>query len=79
MSAPLDIGELTDWQFGLTRRAYAYPTILHGPTDKNVAHRLAEKGWGAVENGASGEVIFRLNQAGSDAVKPHIPHMLREA
>lgn len=69
---PLDIGDLTDWQFSLACRAFACPTILRNQTDKYVGQCLTKKGWGAVEPGASGEMIFRLNQAGCDAVQPHM-------
>lgn len=63
----LDTYDLTDLQAALVIRAYPYPTILQSRVEKACATYLERKGWGGVENGASGERIFRLNQDGETA------------
>lgn len=47
-----------------------YPMILRTAAMKATAVRLERKGWGTVEDGASGERIFRLSQAGHEALPP---------
>lgn len=68
MSA-LDCETLTDRQFWLAGfcAINGYPRILRGRGEKRTAANLERLGWGEVEEGASGERIFRLNQAGEDA------------
>ena len=63
----LDTLELTDMQLLLVIASASYPTIL---TSKRMrtAYALERKGWGNVETGSAGEMIFRLNQAGSSAL-----------
>jgi hypothetical protein len=63
----LDTLDLTDMQFLLVGASASHPTIL---TSKQMrtAYALERKGWGSVEAGGSGEKIFRLNQAGADAL-----------
>lgn len=58
---------LTDKQFALACDARAFPVIVSGGR-LNTARCLASRLWGDVEPGASGETIFRLNQAGCDAL-----------
>lgn len=67
--AELDAESLTDRQFWLAGwcAVKGYPRVLAGTGEKRVAANLARLGWGTVENGGSGERIFRLNQAGEDA------------
>lgn len=70
MSAPdLELESLTDAQFAVAVAAFPYPRILSEKGAKIAARALAKKGWGEVESGGSGEVIFRLNQAASDVVE----------
>ncbi len=64
----LNPGKLTDWQWALAERSTAFLVILHNTIDKRTARALETKGWGTVEPGAFGETIFRLNQAGCDAM-----------
>jgi len=45
---------------------------LRGAVAKHAARALERKGWGAVEAGGAGEVIFRLNQAGEDMLAPYV-------
>jgi hypothetical protein len=66
MPHPDDI--LTDGQFDLVSRALDHPHILRTRAEKVSARSLEKRGYGTVESGASGDVIFRLNQDGSDAV-----------
>lgn len=68
MSA-LDAESLTDRQFWLAGLCAlnGHPRILQGRGEKRTAANLERLGWGDVEDGASGEQIFRLNQAGEDA------------
>lgn len=65
----LDCESLTVHQFWLAGLCalQGHPRILHGRGEKRTAANLARLGWGDVEDGASGEMIFRLNQAGEDA------------
>lgn len=65
----LDTESLTDKQFWLAGlvAVRAHPLILKDASEKRIAANLEKLGWGDVENGASGERIFRLNQAGEDA------------
>lgn len=65
----LDSESLTDRQFWLAGlcAAQGHPRILNGVGEKRVANNLQRLGWGSVEDGSSGEVLFRLNQAGEDA------------
>lgn len=72
MSA-LDLRDLTDREYVIGFEAYVRPVILRNPQMKRAASGLAKKGFGAVEDGASGERIFRLNQAGEDAFAPAVP------
>ncbi len=65
----LDTYDLTDRQLTLCIAAQFNPVILGDGGSKRTARALEKKGWGTVEDGASGEVIFRLNQAGADAVE----------
>ena len=67
----LDSFELTDAQFLLCSEAQRFPVILRNAGQKITAAALSRKGWGTVEDGASGERIFRLNQAGCDAMEWH--------
>lgn len=64
----LDSYDLTDRQFSLCMLAQRFPVILATGGMKTTAASLARKGWGNVEDGASGERIFRMNQAGCDAM-----------
>lgn len=66
--ADFDTQDLTDPQFVLVMEAFPFPAILKVGGMKAVATSLAKKGWGSVEDGASGERIFRLSEAGSNAV-----------
>jgi hypothetical protein len=67
--AHLDTYDLTDAQFTLVASAYRFPFILRTGGQKVTAAALQKKGWGSVEDGAGGERIFRLSQAGCDAAK----------
>lgn len=58
---------LTPKQRALATQAERFPVILTN-RNKITAIHLRNKGLGTVEDGASGEVIFRLNQAGCDVV-----------
>lgn len=64
----LSDNNLTDKQFSLATKARAYPQILATGGEKRTAASLEKNGWGTVEDGASGERIFRLNQDGEDAL-----------
>lgn len=64
----LSDNDLTDKQFDLATKARAYPRILATGGEKRTAASLEKNGWGTVEDGASGERIFRLNQDGEDAL-----------
>ncbi len=64
----LDPDDLTDFQWGMCAQARHYPVILKTRGNTTTAVSLARKGWGNVEDGASGERIFRMNQAGCDAM-----------
>lgn len=63
--SPLDTESLTDRQFWLAGwcAVKGYPRILKDRSETRVAVNLERLGWGAVEDGASGERIFRLGQA----------------
>lgn len=63
----LDTSSLTDRQFLLAHDARVHPVILAAAGEKNSARALERGGWGTVEAGASGEIIFRLSQVGCDA------------
>jgi hypothetical protein len=63
----LDTLDLTDMQFLLVGASASHPTILTSKLMRT-AYALERKGWGTVEAGGSGEKIFRLNQAGADAL-----------
>lgn len=65
----LDTENLTDKQFWLAGlvAVQRHPRILSNASEMRVAANLEKLGWGAVEAGASGDKIFRLNQAGEDA------------
>ena len=65
----LDTESLTDKQFWLAGlcATRGHPRILKDRSEKLIAANLEKLGYGAVESGASGEMIFRLNQAGEDA------------
>lgn len=67
--ADLDCESLTDRQFWLAGLVAmnGYPRILKDRSEKSIARNLERMGWGSVEDGASGEFLFRLNQAGEDA------------
>lgn len=58
---------LTPKQRALAIAAYRFPVILTN-RNKFTAIHLRNKGLGTVEDGASGDVLFRLNQAGCDLV-----------
>ena len=62
-----DILKLPDNQVAMIHMAYAHPVILKGQGMARTANSLARHGYGSVEGGASGEKIFRLNQAGENA------------
>lgn len=61
------LASLTESQRALAEEAFRFPVIVSGPR-LNTARKLEAKLYGAVEAGASGEVIFRLSQAGADAL-----------
>ena len=61
------IKDMTNKQIAMIHNAYAYPVILAGQAQPKTAWSLVRHGYGDVENGASGEKIFRLNQAGENA------------
>lgn len=63
----LELADMTPKQRALAIAAYRFPAILDRTTSL-LARHLENKGLGTVENGASGEVLFRLNQAGCDLV-----------
>lgn len=69
MSGELDCDTLTDKQFWLAGfcAAKGHPHIIDNAGEARVASTLAKLGWGSVEDGASGQRIFRLSQAGEDA------------
>lgn len=58
---------MTPKQRALATQAYRFPVILDRTTSL-IARHLENKGLGIIEDGASGEVIFRLSQAGCDVV-----------
>ena len=64
-----DLINLTDKQFALAVRAFSHPVILICRGECITAASLARHGYGTVEDGASGERIFRLNQAGEDQMR----------
>ncbi len=70
MSVPvqLDSERLTDHQWDMCAKARKFPVILTTRGMAITAASLARNGWGDVEDGASGERIFRMNQAGCDAM-----------
>lgn len=61
--------KLSDLQFQLAYEARRHPVVVSG-VRLNTARRLEAQGWGSVEDGASSEMIFRLNQDGEDALPP---------
>lgn len=63
----LDDDTLTAKQWSLAFSATLYPVILGSRSQSIIARALEKKGWGEIENGGSGEKIFRINQAGCDA------------
>lgn len=68
----LDMCNLTDLQFVMVNDALPFPVRLCTPARKITARSLVKKGWGTVEDGAAGELIFRLNQEGEDEVLFHL-------
>lgn len=60
-------GYVTPKQRALAIAAYRFPVILDHTTSL-IARHLEHKGLGTIEDGASDQVIFRLNQAGCDVV-----------
>jgi len=68
----VNAANLTDNQFSVAWGARSYPLILRGAVAKHAARALERKGWGAVEAGGAGELIFRLNQAGEDMLAPFV-------
>lgn len=58
---------MTPKQRALAIKAYRFPVILDRTTSL-IARHLEHKGLGTIEDGASGQAIFRLNQAGCDLV-----------
>ena len=62
------IERLTALENALARESGPFPKILTNAVQKRTAANLERKGWGAVEDGANGERIFRLNQAGENAL-----------
>ncbi|MEY4055643.1 MAG: hypothetical protein RL519_978 [Pseudomonadota bacterium] len=64
--AELNSEALTDHQWAMCASARQFPVILATRGQSITAASLARNGWGTVEDGASGERIFRLNQAGCD-------------
>ena len=64
----LDSEGLTDRQFALACDSRDHPVIVAGPR-LNTARCMERKRWGTVENGSAGELIFRLNQDGCDALE----------
>lgn len=67
MTGGLDSESLTDKQWLLCSNAQRFPRILTTRGMAITAASLVRKGFGTVENGASGQRIFRLSQAGCDA------------
>lgn len=65
----LDDSTLTNKQWALAFSATLYPVILGSRSRSIIARALEKKGWGEIENGGSGEKIFRLNQAGCAALE----------
>ena len=65
----IELYSLTDKQMLMAMNAYNYPVILKTRGQSVTAASLARHGYGDVEAGASGQSIFRLNQAGSDQVQ----------
>ena len=63
----LDTLDLTDMQLRLVIGSVRYPSIISG-SQMRTAYALERNGWGTVEAGGGGEKIFRLNQAGADAL-----------
>lgn len=63
----LDSDTLTDLQWDMGASARRFPVILKTKGQAITAASLARNGWGTVEDGASGERIFRISQAGADA------------
>jgi hypothetical protein len=68
----VNAANLTDNQFSVAWGARSYPLILRGAVAKHAARALERKGWGTVETGGAGEMIFRLNQAGEDMLAPFV-------
>jgi len=68
----VNAANLTDNQFAVASGARSYPLILRGAVAKHAARALERKGWGTVETGGAGEMIFRLNQAGEDMLAPYV-------
>ena len=68
----VNAANLTDNQFSVAWGARSCPLILRGAVAKHAARALERKGWGAVETGGAGEMIFRLNQAGEHMLAPYV-------
>jgi len=64
----LDDATLTNKQWALAFNATLCPVILDSRGQSLIARALVKRGWGDIEPGGSGERIFRLNQAGCDAL-----------
>jgi DhnA family fructose-bisphosphate aldolase class Ia len=62
--------QLTDPQYIMAIGAVSYPVILRDGNETKTARALERKGYGAVEKGGSGQLIFRLSQAGADMLDP---------
>lgn len=59
--------DLTEKQFMLCLKARRFPFILETRGEAITAASLQRRGFGTVEDGASGQRIFRLSQDGCDA------------
>jgi hypothetical protein len=57
-------------QYIMAVEAVSYPVILHDAIAKRTASQLEKHGYGHVESGASGQVIFRLSPDGADMLDP---------
>jgi len=68
----VNAANLTDNQFSVAWGSRSYPLILRGAVAKHAARALERKGWGTVETGGAGEMLFRLNQAGEDMLAPYV-------
>lgn len=63
--------DLTDQQLYIAAFAMSYPCILTDRGARITAASLERHGYGEVEDGASVERIFRINQDGLDVMNLH--------